>query len=206
MTVTPQGGQDPAYFSLFSTYRPASAMDPLARRVAARWGLQVAMQGYNPPIPAWVFEWAEGTVKTARGVCPDIKPFPCPHCGKMILYPPQPLTDAETVAIARDSVAGMLPKFLDLLHHKFNERFFMNSSASSTRIHYYFATKNPLETIAVMIGIVSQKIFLSMMYAPVNLQGAVDYKGATEMRENVEDPELAGLALMRLGRNVLARV
>jgi hypothetical protein len=180
-------------------------MDPLARRVAARWGFQVAMADYNPPIPTWVFEWAEGTVKTARGVCPDIKPFPCPHCGQMVIPPPV-LTDADIVAVARESVASMLPKFQDLLHHKFNERYFMNSSASSTRIHYYFATKTPLETIAVMIGIVNQKVFLSMMYAPVNLHGAIDYKGAVEMRENVEDPELAGLALMRLGRQVLARV
>jgi hypothetical protein len=45
-----------------------------------------------------------------------------------------------------------------------------------------------------------------MMYAPVNLHNVVDYKKVVETKEMLEDPELAGIALMRLARKVLAQV
>lgn len=183
-------------------------MDPLARKVAARYCFNLAMAaGPNPPIPAWVFEWGDrvhaAAIKTAYL---DEKQLHELENQKTVPSMPVVLTDAQLVAQARESVSIMLPKFMEMLHKKFNEKFHMNSSGASTRIHYYFATHHPLETIAVMLGIASRKVFLSIMYAPLGLNGAVDYKKAFEQKQVVEDPELAGLALMRLGRSVLGRV
>ena len=176
-------------------------MDPLTRKVAARYCFNLAMaSGPNPEIPAWVFEWGE-RVHTAA-----IKTAYLDERKHYDVSPTLVLTDAQIVAQARESVSIMLPKFMELLHKKFNEKFHMNSSGAATRIHYYFATQHPLETIAVMLGIASRKVFLSVMYAPLGLHGAVDYKKAFEQKQVVEDPELAGLALMRLGRSVLGRV
>lgn len=175
-------------------------MDPLTRKVAARYCFNLAMAaGPNPVIPAWVFEWGD-RVHTA------VKTAYLDERKNYDLSPTLVLTDAQIMAAARESVAIMLPKFMEMLHKKFNEKFHMNSSGAATRIHYYFATHHPLETIAVMLGLASKKVFISMMYAPLGLNGAVDYKKAFEQKQVVEDPELAGLALMRLGRSVLGRV
>jgi hypothetical protein len=171
-------------------------MDPLARRVAARWGWSVATAGEQPAIPAWVVEWGDRTfaasLKTAYA---DTLPGM-----------PAVQTDQQLFQTARESISILLPHFLALLQAKFKERYTMNASASGTRIYYYFASKHPLETIALTMVVHQHRIFMSLMYAPIDLHGHVDYKRAVEMKEFVEDPELAGLALTRLGRKVLARV
>jgi hypothetical protein len=163
------------------------------------------MAGYNPPIPAWVFQWGEQVSKTARGECPDIRPFPCPHCGGMVVPPPV-MTDEDTFRTARESVEMMLPTFQALLKKKFRDTFHLNSSAEKTRVYYFFAPNNPLENVAVQMMIKNHRPFMSVMYAPVGLRGAVDYKNAIEQKGPVEDPEMAGLQLMRLGHQVLSRV
>lgn len=182
-------------------------MDPLARKVAARWALGVAMAGPTPPIPTWVAEWAArvhaDSIKTAfadNGYLHQLQ------LDKTQPSMPVVKTDKQLFDEARESIEIMLPSFLKLLHGKFKEQFHMNSSALKTRIYYYFAPNHPLENVAVSLGVLNHRVFMSVLYAPVNLHGTVDYKKAIEMKEDVQDPELAGLALMRLGRKVLGRV
>jgi hypothetical protein len=177
-------------------------VDPLVRKVAARYAMAVAMEGPNPPIPAWVFAWGD---KTARGVCPDIKPFPCPHCGGIVV-PPSVMTEEDVFQTARESVETMLPTFHTALTKKFQDKFHMNVSATKSRVFYFFAAKVPLENVAVQLMMKGHQAFMSVMYAPVNLHGEVDYKGAVEMKSMVEDPEMAGLRLMHLAHQVFARV
>lgn len=173
-----------------------SCVDPLARRVAARWGRKVAMAGENPPIPAWVFEWGDALVKTAYA---DI-------VYKTVPEMPAVQTDEQIFDLARESIDILLPKFVALLHAKFREKFGMNVSATRQRIFYFFAPHNPLENIAVSLMVKQGKVILSVAYAPVDLHGNVNHRGIIEMKELVQDPEMAGLALMRVGRKVLARV
>lgn len=167
------------------------------------------MAGPNPPIPAWVTVWADRVqaeaIKTAyadNGYLHDLQ-LQKTHPSIPV---PKIKTDQELFAEARESIAILLPNFLALLKSKFKDKFDMNASATGTRIYYFFSPKHPLENIAVALGVHNHRCFLSVLYAPVNLHGAVDYTRAIEVKENVEDPELAGLALMRLGRKVLARV
>jgi hypothetical protein len=182
------------------------ALDPLARKVAGRWGWSVAMVAPNPTIPTWVTEWAirvhAGNVKTAyadKGYLHDLQ---------FQKTQPMPVvkTDRQLFDEARESIAAMLPSFLALLKQKFRDTFHANASMSGTHIYYYFAPKHPLENIAVSLGAHNHRTFISVLYAPVDLHGHVDYSKAVELREDVQDPELAGLALMRLGRKVLGRV
>jgi len=182
-------------------------MDPLTRRVAARWGWSVATAGEQPTIPAWVFEWGDRTfnaaIKTAYADDGYVHHL---ELDKTVPSMPVVPTDQQLFQTARESIAILLPHFLGLLYGKFKERYTMNASASGTRIYYYFASKHPLESIALTMVVHQHRIFMSLMYAPIDLHGLVDYKRAVEMKEFVEDPELAGLALTRLGRKVLARV
>lgn len=160
------------------------------------------MAGPNPPIPAWVYAWGSSVdaadIKVAYA---DVSPL---H--KTLPGLPAAKTDEQLFNDARESIAILLPNFLKLLHSKFNEKFHMNSSASGTRIYYFFATNHPLENVAVTLGVRGGRMFLSVLYVPVDLHGRVDYRKSIELKEDVQDPELAGLALMRLGRKVLGRV
>lgn len=166
------------------------------------------MAGPNPPIPAWVVSWAErvhaDAIKTAyaddRGYLHQVQ------FDKTLPSMPVVKTDHQLFDEARESIAILLPNFLNLLKQKFKDKFDMNASAAGTRIFYFFSPKHPLENIAVSMGVHQHRIFMGVLYAPVDLHGSVDYSRAVEAKENVEDPELAGLALMRLGRKVLGRV
>ena len=163
-----------------------------ALRIAARWGFKVAMEGYNPPIPSWVYEWGGRSLRLAYREMrmPAIK---------------DPLEDVETFKTARDSLEALLPNLLSLLHRTLKDQFHMNASADKNRIYYYFASKDPLENLALTLGIKGHMAYLSMLYVPMGLNGAADYKKAIEFRDLVDDPELAGLAMMRLARKVLGQ-
>ena len=114
------------------------------------------------------------------------------------------LDDEKIFKEARDSLEILLPKLLDLLYRTFKDRFHMNASGGKSRIFYYFATKDPLENIALTLGIKAHMPYLSMMYVPTALHGGADYKRGIEFKEVVEDPELAGLTMMRLARKLLS--
>jgi hypothetical protein len=195
MTVTRKGTR-PGLPLTFFYLSQCSCVDPLARRVAARWGRSVAMSGENPVIPAWVFEWGDALVKTAYA---DI-------VYKTVPEMPAVQTDEQIFDLARESIDILLPKFVELLHAKFREKFHANVSATRQRIFYFFAPHNPLENIAVSMMVKQAKVILSVAYVPVDLHGKADHRAMIEARELVQDPEMTGLALMRLGRKVLSRV
>jgi hypothetical protein len=178
-------------------------MDPLTRKVAARWAFGMALAPWTPSIPDWVFAWGARVVKTAyadRGFLHELQ-----H-GDTIPPPSAGPTPADIFQAARESVEILLPKFKELLRHKFREQFGMNASAMALSIYYYFVPRHPLENIAVSVSVHQSRVLVSMMYAPVNLHNVVDYKKVVEAKEMLEDPELAGMALMRLARKVLAQV
>jgi hypothetical protein len=171
-------------------------MDRIARRVAARWAFKQA-QGDNPPIiPRWVHTWAESlTTRVA-------------YLGERDEYSlPDLRTDDEVFDAAQDSIEILLPKFLATLKAKFYERYHMNASKTKNRIYYYFTPDNPIDTIALALVVRNHKAYLELIYVPYAVAGdRLDYKKAVRESASVDEPDVAGLALMRMLRKVLARV
>jgi len=174
-------------------------MDRLARKVAARWAFKQAL-GPNPPaIPAWVFEW--GDRLTTKIAYLDTKQFD--DTTDMRAWRP----DNEIFQDAKESVNILLPKFLDLLRRSLHEQYHANASQTGNRIYYYFASNHSLETISLSVIVKRGVVLLALAFIPHGLTNdRPDYSKTIEEQERISDPELAGLALMRLARKVLARV
>jgi len=149
------------------------------------------MAGYNPPIPAWFMEW--GTKAAFVGEIPD------EELGDI-------RSEDELFDLARDSIAILLPKLLDALRKKFHERYHMNASLGHKTLFYFFESPNALEAIGLTLSIRNRHVFLNMLYAPYDLNDKIDYSKKVEVKTTVSDPDLAGLALMRLVRDLLSKV
>jgi hypothetical protein len=153
----------------------------LSRKVASRWGYLLATRE-APTIPKWALERA--FVRLAF------------------------LDEEETdsLQLAKESVNILLPKFLDLLHKAQGETYYMNASGSHGRIFYYFSPKHPVDSFHLMLGSRRERVILNLSYMPHRLDGSPDFQNSVQLVQGVEDPELAGLALMRLGRQLLTRI
>ncbi len=168
-------------------------MDRLARRVASRWAFEQAC-GPNPPvIPQWVGEWSDRVASRVAFYDNTVDV--------------QVRTEEDLLQEAKDSVNIMLPKFLGALSQKFHERYHANASQTKTRINYFFTARHALETFALAIIIKQATVMLALTYIPNGVSTMQpDWSKAIEEQVRVDDPELAGLSLMRLTRKVLSRV
>ncbi len=162
-------------------------MDRLARTVAARWALEQALGDWQPEIPGWVVKWSS-------------------QLFGRVAFVPEHDEDLEVFRLARESVNLLLSKLLDTFRAKFKERFYMNVSQSGNRAYYFFSGHPALETIALNVMVRGGKTTLSMVHIPHDLHGRADMTKSTHQTVVVEDPEMAGLALMRLARSLLAKV
>jgi hypothetical protein len=155
-------------------------MNRQARRVAARWALHVARGDWQPTIP----QEALAFFRTAY--LPDTPSL-------------QMLDDA------RDSVAVFLPKVLDLLHKKQNDRYYMNASESQGRIFYFFSPRQPVDSFNLTLYMKGLQAFVAFGYIPYRPGGGLNLQGMISAHA-VVDPDIAGMALMRVVRNVLGRI
>lgn len=159
-------------------------MDRIVRRVVARWNFRVAMSGYRPEIPSWVFE--RYATKAA--------------------FQSNPKVDAALLDAGRESISALLPSFLAFLRKKLGDKYSMNASVTANNIFYFFAPPQPVDSVAVHLGSRGGKLLLDVSYLPHDLHGGVNLSKIVEERAVVTDPDMVGLFLMRMIRKVLARV
>lgn len=118
-----------------------------------------------------------------------------------VVHPGQDLFDD-----AKLSLEIMLPKVLQTLGKKFRDRFYMNATQQRMKLYYYFSGHPALETIALTLAIQGGHPVLWVGYIPNKLVGGADFQRGIHESVVVRDPELAGLALMRLLRKLLDRI
>jgi len=142
------------------------------------------MSGYRPEIPQWVFE--RYATKTS--------------------FQSNPKVDAAILNDGRDSISALLPSFLSVLRKSLGDRYSMNSSQTSTDLFYFFAPPQPVDSIAMHIGSHGGKLKLDISYLPRDLRGGVNLSKIVELREVIDDPDMAGLHMMRMLKKLMAKV
>lgn len=162
-----------------------SAQNRRARKVAARWALFEAQKGWQPTLPQ------EALAYRAR------------LFARSAYLPNTPALQA--LDDARDSIGALLPRLLELLHKKQGDRYFMNGSESQGKIFWFFSPPQPVDAFNLTLMIRGAQAFIAFGYTPYTLDGRLDFHGMISSHVMAE-PELAGLALMRLVRDVLSRI
>jgi hypothetical protein len=158
-------------------------MDRIARKVAARWSLRVAMSGWNPPIPEWVFRF-----------------------GAKEAFAPSP-GDHDTFELARESVHLMLPTLLGLFRKRLGDRYSMNASQRGLDLFFYFTTPHPIDSIVLHLGVKNGRVQIELRYVPFRLSTSLpDFTKSVGVGEWCDDPEMVGLHVMRMARKVLDKV
>ena len=153
-------------------------MDVLVRRVVARWNFKVAMSGWNPTIPQWVFD--------------------------RVAFAPS--GDKAIFALAKDSVNILLPNLLNLFRKTLGDRYSMNSSSRSSEIYYFFSPPQPVDSIAMHLAIRGEMTTISLAYIPYTLTGRPDFSKTIELREVVADPEVVGMHMMNMARRLMSKI
>ena len=201
-------------------------MDKLARRVAARYGLKVALGDWQPPMPVWVIPWSDRMLRQALVVEPTMrlnphrkqkvykpedfepkyKTFPVYNPKIHEFTPPEVHPGQDLFDEAKLSVEILLPKVLATLKQKFGERFYMHATQQRMKLYYYFSADPAMETISLMMSVHGNAVTLGLGYVPTKLLGGADFSRALQETVLVREPAVAGLALMRLLRKLLSRV
>lgn len=153
-----------------------------ARRLAARWALYEAQQSWQPVIPAEALAF----FFTRSAYVPNTP-------------------DLQALDVARDSIGAMLPRLLDLLRKKQGDRYFMNGSESHGKIFWFFSPPQPIDAFNLTLATREGVAFLAFGYLPYTMTGQLNFRGMISDHAT-SDPEMAGLALMRLVRSVLGRI
>jgi len=107
---------------------------------------------------------------------------------------------------AKLSIEIMLPSVLKTLGKKFGDRFYMNATQQKNKLYYYFSGQPALETFALTLSTQGGSTLLWLGYIPNKITGGADFKRAMHEAVRVQDPEMTGLALMRLLRKLLSRI
>jgi len=157
-------------------------MDPLVRRVVASWNFRVAMSGWNPPIPDWVFSRFQDKLAFA------------------------PSGDKPIFALAKESVNLLLPNLLNLFRKTLGDKYSVNASARLHEIYYFFAPPQPVDSIAMHLGIRGEMTTISMSYIPFTISGKPDFSKLVELKEIVADPEVVGMHMMNMGRKLMSKI
>jgi hypothetical protein len=156
-----------------------------ARRVAARWALQQALGDWQPPIPQEALDYFH-RVKVAYA--------PDDHF-------------ATDLSDARESVAIMLPRVMDALRKKMGDRYSLNSSTEGHgKIFYFFSPPQPVDSFNLTLYVTpNHQAVMILGYTPMKLTGGFDFANM-KSKSIKSTPEMAGLALMRLVRALLAEL
>jgi hypothetical protein len=106
---------------------------------------------------------------------------------------------------ARDSVGALIPRVLGLLRKSQGDRYAVNGSESHGKIFWFFAPPQPIDAFSLTLSIRGRLAFLSFGYIPYTLAGQLDFRRMISDHATA-DPELAGLALMRIVRSILSKI
>lgn len=175
-------------------------MSVFGRRVASRWGLRVVTSANPRPIPQWVFDWGADLDRRISAVH-------LAYIGEKDDYSVTHILDTEAFEAAKESLNALLPKFRAMLQAKFHETYYADVSQTSTRVYYFFSANSELESFAITLAVRQGDVFLALGYVPAHVsQHSLDYSKAIEVSERIQDPDMAGLALMRLTRKLLVRI
>ena len=176
-----------------------------ALRVAARWTVQRILETGQPSIAPEVIAWVESERSfTARAdYLQDLTRLDLIRDNT---FENLQTAEEEMFADAKDSVGAMLPKVLQTLGKKFREKFYMRATQQRFKLYYYFAGHPALETIALTLTLKGGKPLLWLGYIPQKISGGSDIAKSKQEQVAVHDPEMAGLALMRLLRKLMDRV
>lgn len=83
----------------------------------------------------------------------------------------------------------------------------MNASVARGRVFYFFAPRHPVDYFALTLYTDFRgRVKLTFSYTPNKLNGMPDFAKSIEETATVDDPELAGLQLMRTVRAVLGKI
>ncbi len=116
----------------------------------------------------------------------------------------------RTLSEAQDSLKPFLAKVLSGLRQKMGERYFMHASEGNGSIFYFFSPNHPIDSFSLILRVRDpvdnpKQVSLSFGYMPYKSSGAPDFKNSVEERISAE-AETAGLAFMKLFRDVLRRI
>jgi hypothetical protein len=150
--------------------------------VAARWAHHEATRGWQPAIPKEALEY----FLTRQAYLPDTP-------------------DLQALDEARDSIGALLPRVMDLLRKSQGDIYAMNGSESHGKIFWFFSPPQPIDAFNLTLSIRDGRAFMSFGYTPYTLAGKLDFHGMTSEHATA-DPEMAGLALMRIVRTVLNKI
>lgn len=178
----------------------------LAQSIAARWMVRTATGGVQPEVANDLVAWAEresGRHLTGKDYMRELELL---QLKPDKTFTPQTTPDEDAFADAKSSVTIMIPRLLAALSKKFRDKFYMRATQQRFKLYYYFSGDPALETIALTLTLKQGKPFLWLGYIPNKLTGGADFAKAIQEQVAVSDPDMAGLALMRLARSLLAKV
>lgn len=159
-------------------------MDRAALRVAGRWGFRAASKGWSPTIPAELL--ARLATRKAFALTEQ---------------------EQEQFHLAKDSIYSLMPSLIGLLRKRLGSRYGMSASQRGGSLFVYFTEPHPIDSITVHLQVKRGQVIIDMGYIPmISGTDKLDFKRSHEVVGSVDDPELAGLTLMRLARKLLDKV
>lgn len=174
--------------------------------MAARWTVQSILANGQPNISPDVIAWAEHSARFFTARTDYLDDLTRLDLIRDNTFEPVQTLDEETFSDAKASVEVMLSRVMQTLGKKFRDKFYMRATQQKLRLYYYFSGHPALETIALTLTLKSGKPLLWIGYIPTKISGGSDFAKAIHEQMLVREPEMAGLALMRLLRSLLARV
>ena len=156
-------------------------MSRQAQRVASRFVHKLISSGWQPSIPKALLA---AFFKDRQAYVPDTKSL-------------------VSLDEARDSVGVVIPKILELLKKSQGERYYVNASESQGRIFYFMAPRQRIDAFSMTVAMQGPKAHISFGFTPYKLDRTPDFKKMIT-KQALAEPEVAGLAMMRLVRTVLA--
>lgn len=181
-----------------------SRMSKRALRVAARWAFQLAQGDRQAEISPEIIRWVEARNFTARH--DYVKDLDRLDLVKDNTFSPIMTLEEEAFGDAKLSIEIMLPKVLQTLAKKFRDKFYMRATQQRLKLYYYFSGHPALETIALTLTMKGGKPLVWLGHIPMKISGGADFAKAINEQARVQDPEMAGLACMRVLRGLLGRI
>lgn len=169
--------------------------------MAARWAFEQAQGTRQLTVSKELSGWVERIARTDYH-----KDLELLELVKDKTFEPLQTREEEIFSDAKTSIEIMLPKVIQALAKKFKDRFDMRATQQKLKLYYYFGNPYGLETVALTLTLRGGKPLLWWGYIPTKVVGGSDFSKAIYTQVRVQDPEMAGLAMMRLLRELLAKI